>query len=34
MTTTVDSDVELNWSDLIHFHNVQWSTMLKSENKF
>ena len=32
--STVDSDVELNYSDSIHFHDVQWSKTLTSENKF
>ena len=29
--STVNSGIELNQSDLIHFHDVQWSTMLSSE---
>ena len=30
----VHSDVELCWSDSIHFHDVQWSKMLTRKNKF
>ena len=32
--STVDSDVELNYSDSIHFHDVQWSKTLTSEINF
>ena len=32
--STVDSDVELNYSDSTHFHDVQWSKTLTSEINF
>lgn len=30
---TDDSEVELNWSESIHFHDIRLSAMLTNENK-
>lgn len=34
ISSTVYSDIKINQSDSIHFHDIQWFQMLTSENKF
>ena len=33
MIYIIYSDVELDWCDSIHFHDLKWSTMLTSEKQ-